>query len=357
MKVIINSPSLNPEINVSGISSVTQFIISNNKEINYIHFEIGRKDCESQKIISRIKRILENIKKWNKLLKENKKAFIHYNIPLMKAAIIRDYIMLRIAHKNNMPILLHVHGGNYLQNRKRPWYLKIMLRNIFIWSKHIVVLSEEEKKILKEDFKINNIMSLANCIDLSNAKKFKRDMSKKERLNILYIGRIERNKGIKYILEACKELNEKGIDFCLHFAGKEENPGEFIQDFEKCLKKRFIFHGIISGNKKTELFKSCDVFLLPSLFEGLPMSLLETMSFGLIPIVTAVGSIPTIVINRHNGIIIEKHNSNSIVIAIQELIDNDNYLTVLSKNAQKSIFNKFDDVTYIKTLNNLYINN
>lgn len=83
MKVIINSPSLDPKVNVSGISSVAQFIISNNKEVNYIHFEVGRKDTESQGFLSRIIRILRNKKEWAQLLKQNKDAVVHYNIPLM----------------------------------------------------------------------------------------------------------------------------------------------------------------------------------------------------------------------------------------------------------------------------------
>ena len=47
MKVIITSPSLDPAQNIGGISSVTQFIIQNNKSADYIHFELGKKDNES----------------------------------------------------------------------------------------------------------------------------------------------------------------------------------------------------------------------------------------------------------------------------------------------------------------------
>ena len=46
MDIIITSPSLNPKENVSGISSVTQFIISNNRKQNYLHFELGKKDLD-----------------------------------------------------------------------------------------------------------------------------------------------------------------------------------------------------------------------------------------------------------------------------------------------------------------------
>lgn len=354
MKVIINSPSLDPKVNVSGISSVAQFIISNNKEVNYIHFEVGRKDTESQGFLSRIIRILRNKKEWAQLLKQNKDAVVHYNIPLMKAAIVRDYMLIKIAHNLGLPIVLHIHGGSYVKERNRPWYIRKLLKRVFAWGKSVIVLGEEEKTILEEDFNLKNVISLPNCIDLTEAKKFNRCIAEKETLDILYIGRIEPNKGIDYTFEACKALKNDGVKFHLHFAGKEEFEGQYIPEFKEALGDNFTYHGIVSGAPKTELLKKCDIFLLPSFYEGLPMSLLETMSFGQVPIVTAVGSIPTVVKDKINGIFIGVKNCEDIIIAIKELKNNTNLLSIMSKQARETILNKFDDNKYINRLNILY---
>ncbi len=354
MKVIINSPSLDPRVNVSGISSVTQFIISNNKEVNYIHFEVGRKDAASQGKLARIKRILRNKKEWELLLKQNQDAVIHYNIPLMKAAIIRDYMLIKVAHKLGMPIVLHIHGGNYIKERNRPWYIKRLLNKIFSWGKNVIVLGEEEKQILEEDFNLKNVIPLPNCIDLTKAKEFKRDVSCKETLDILYLGRIEPNKGMDYTFEACKVMKNDGVKFHLHIAGKEEIEGQYIPQFTETLGDNFTYHGIVSGTDKTELLKKCDIFLLPSFYEGLPMSLLETMSFGQVPVVTPVGSIPTIVTDKINGIFIGVKKSDDIVNTIKDLYYDRVKLTILSINAQQIIFDRFDDRKYIILLNHLY---
>ena len=354
MKVIINSPSLDPKVNVSGISAVTQFIISNNKEVEYIHFEVGRKDAESQGALSRIKRILRNKKEWEQLLKQNKDAVVHYNIPLMKAAIIRDYMLIKVAHDLGMHIVLHIHGGNYIKERNRPWYLRKLLNRIFAWGKHVIVLGEEEKSILEEDFGLNNVISLPNCIDLTEAKSFDRNINGKETLDILYIGRIEPNKGIDYIFEACKVLKEENVNFHLNFAGKEEIEGQYIPKFKEEFADNFTFHGIVSGGKKDEILKKCDIFLLPSFYEGLPMSLLETMSYGQVPVVTPVGSIPTIVMDKVNGIFVRVKNTEDIVNAIKELTTNKDFCTVLSQKAKETIIEKFNDKEYIKKLNILY---
>ena len=354
MKVIINSPSLDPKVNVSGISAVTHFIISNNKEVDYIHFEIGRKDNESQRRLSRITRILRNKKEWAQLLKQNKEAVVHYNIPLMKAAIVRDYMLIKIAHNLGMPIVLHIHGGNYIKERNRPWYIKRLLNKIFAWGKSVIVLGEEEKAILEEDFKLKNVVSLPNCIDLTEAKNFNSSIARKEVLDILYIGRIEPNKGIDYIFEACKALKSEGIRFHLNFAGKEETEGLYIPKFKEEFGEDFTFHGIVSGKKKNEVLKKCDIFLLPSFYEGLPMSLLETMSFGQVPVVTPVGSIPTVVTDNVNGCFIRVKNTEDIVNVMKKLITDRKLFSALSCNAQQTILNKFDDCRYIKELNRMY---
>lgn len=354
MKVIINSPSLDPKVNVSGISSVTQFIISNNKETDYIHFEVGRKDTESQGSLSRVKRILRNKKEWELLLKQNRDAVVHYNAPLMKAAIVRDYMLIKIAHKLGMPIVLHIHGGNYIKERNRPWYIRKLLKHIFAWGKHVIVLGKEEKSILEEDFNLKNVISLPNCIDLTEAKKFNRCIAEKETLDILYIGRIEPNKGIDYIFDACKVLKEKNVNFHLNFAGKEEIEGQYIPKFKKVLGDYFSYHGIVSGSVKTELLKKCDIFLLPSFYEGLPMSLLETMSFGQVPIVTPVGSIPMVITDKVNGIFIRLKNTEDIVNAVTELKKNNIFTTTLSQKAKETIIEKFDDKKYIGKLNTMY---
>lgn len=356
MKVIIISPSLNPEENVSGISSVAQFIISNNKEVEYIHFEVGKKDAESGGTLNRIRRIWRNRVEWKQLLRQHKGAVIHYNMPLMGAAVIRDYLLLQVAHRLGNPIVLHVHGGNYMKNRQRPWLVQRLIEKVFSWAKHIIVLSDEEKRIVEKDFKVVNVYSLPNCIDLSEARGHKRSFDNNRPLSILYLGRIEKNKGIDYMLEAAKCLKADGVPFTLHFAGKEETEGEYIPQFQTELGDSFIYHGVVFGKGKNDLLKQCDVFLLPSFYEGLPMSLIETMSFGMVPVVTNVGSISSVVINGENGLFVKIKDTDTIVSAIKALCADILLFESLSVKAQDTILSLFDDRAYIDKLNKLYRN-
>ena len=354
MNVVITSPSLNPEENVSGISSVAHFIISNNKEVDYIHFEVGKKDAESGGKLSRIRRILRNRVEWKRLLRQHPDAVIHYNMPLMGAAIIRDYLLLQVARQRKLPIVLHVHGGSYMKNRQRPWLVQQLITKIFSWAKHIIVLSDEEKRIVEEDFKVGNVHSLPNCIDLSEARVHKRSFDNNRPLSILYLGRIEKNKGIDYMLEAAKCLKADGVPFTLHFAGKEETEGEYIPQFQTELGDSFIYHGVVFGKGKNDLLKQCDVFLLPSFYEGLPMSLIETMSFGMVPVVTNVGSISSVVTDKKSGLFVKVKDMDSIVSAIKTLCNDISLVEKLSVNAQDTIYSLFDDRAYVIKLNDIY---
>ena len=289
-----------------------------------------------------------------RLLHLHPDAVIHYNMPLMGAAVIRDYLLLQVAHKLGNPIVLHVHGGNYMKNRQRPWLIQKLVDEVFSWAKYIIVLSDEEKHILEQDFNVDNVHSLPNCIDLTEARDYKRKFEAEHALSILYLGRIEKNKGIDYILEAAKKLKADNVPFTLHFAGKEETQDKYIPQFKSELGESFIYHGVVFGKVKSNLLKQCDVFLLPSFYEGLPMSLLETMSFGMVPVVTPVGSIPTVVSDNVNGLYVGVRNSDDIVSTIDHLCKDKALLKRVSSEAQNTIVSLFDDKVYIGQLNYLY---
>lgn len=353
MDIIIVSPSLDPNKNVSGISSVTKFIIDNNPSTNYIHFELGKKDNEKGGIF-RIKTLLKNIKEWIKLLDDNPNAIIHYNFPLSKASVFRDPVFLWIAKSRKRKFIIHIHGGVFLTAPYIPYVPNKILKHIFSWSVPFIVLSKMESDHITSRYLCSNIHVLPNCIDLSEAKTFKKVLNKGTPLTIGYIGRIAETKGMDYLLNACKSLKNENIPFKLKLAGKEEIQGKYIDSFKNELKENFIYNGVVFGKEKISFLKSLDLFILPSFFEGLPISLLECMSFGVIPITTNVGSIGEVVKNDYNGIFIDIKNSQSIYDKIKFIHYNRYCLDYLSINAQQTIFQDFSPEKYITTLNNIY---
>ena len=133
-KVIITAPSLDPTQNVSGVSSVAQFIIGNNKKCDYLHFQIGKTDSESGGVWSRVKRIWHTYSDWKKLLADNKDATIHYSFPLSAPSILRDPWFMWHALRQGRKMVVHVHGGLFLTSPKIPLLLEKILKWVFSWD-------------------------------------------------------------------------------------------------------------------------------------------------------------------------------------------------------------------------------
>ena len=352
MDVIITAPSLDPAKNVSGVSAVAQFIINNNKLCNYIHFEIGRKDNERGGIF-RIKSILKNLAEWRKLLNTYPQAIIHYSFPLSAPSILRDPMFMWIALREKRQMVVHIHGGVYLTAKTIPYILNLILKWVFSQRVPFIVLSDKEARLVKEKFRVREVYSLPNCVDLTNAFSFSREYGHNP-LVIGYLGRIAETKGMNYLLQACVELKKRNIPFLLKIAGAEEVKDMFLPSFRDNLKDSFEYCGLVSGQTKIDYLRSLDVFVLPSYFEGLPISLLECMSYGSIPVVTPVGSIPTIIQDGRNGIFIKDHDSLSIVTVIEELQSDSQLQKSIGSSARNTIFTDFNPQKYVVQLNKIY---
>lgn len=352
--VLIVSPSLDATKNVSGISAVTQFIISNNAECNYVHFELGRRDKERMGLF-RLCSLIKSYGKWRRLMKKNTEVVVHYNFPLSMASIIRDPLFMYEALRRGHHMLVHIHGGVFLTHyEKAPWFIRWILRRVFAWPVVFAVLGESEKGIVEDKFNAKRVTVLPNCVDMSDATAYRRTVNREKPLVLGYIGRIAETKGMDYLLQACVQLKRRGVPFIMKLAGTEEVKDQFLPMFDSYLGNRFTYSGVVSGEKKNEFLRSLDVFVLPSFFEGLPMSLLECMSYGAVPVTTNVGSIGEVILNEKNGLIIKDHDAESIVEAVMRL-DSDRYLLEqLGRGARETIFERFNPQTYISELNRLY---
>ena len=352
--VIIVSPSLDATKNVSGISAVTQFIISNNVECGYVHFELGRRDKE-RKGVFRLYSLIKSYGKWRRLMKKNTETVVHYNFPLSMASIIRDPLFMYEALRCGHRMLVHIHGGVFLTHyEKAPWFIRWILRKVFAWKVPFVVLGDNEKQIVEDKFNAKRVMVLPNCVDLSDATAYHRSINREKPLVLGYIGRIAETKGMGFLLQACVQLKRRGVPFIMKLAGAEEVKDYFLPMFDSYLGNHFVYSGVVSGKKKNEFLRSLDVFVLPSFFEGLPMSLLECMSYGAVPVTTDVGSIGEVVKDRKNGLIIKGHDAESIVETVMQLDADRNLLEQLGGMAKETIFEKFNPQKYISELNSLY---
>ncbi len=103
-----------------------------------------------------------------------------------------------------------------------------------------------------------------------------------------------------------------------------------------------------------DYMKKCSVFILPSHFECMPMSLLEAMSYSLVPVATDVGGIPRIIENSLDGYIIEPCNEERIESILIKVLSNVKEKERVGVNARAKVEDKFNIIQNIEILKKLY---
>jgi len=145
-------------------------------------------------------------------------------------------------------------------------------------------------------------------------------------------------KGLKYLIEATHLLSARDSKFIVIGDGEERSLLEKMIE-EKKLKNNFILKGVIPEAYK--YLKAFDIFVLPSVKEGFPWTILEAMAAEVPVIATKVGAIPEIIENNKNGILIEPKNPNDLAESIKRLIDDKNLRENLAREARKTVEERF----------------
>lgn len=161
---------------------------------------------------------------------------------------------------------------------------------------------------------------------------------------ILYLGRITPEKGIHYLIEAYKELK---TDKKLVIAGGSSDSDGYLAEMKAMAEKNrnIIFTGFVQGKKLEELYSNAYLYVLPSLLEGMPLSLLEAMSYGNCCVVSDIPECKDVVCDA--GITFTKGLATHLRACLQQLIDSPQTVARYKNNASSFVLRQFswDEVT------------
>ena len=190
---------------------------------------------------------------------------------------------------------------------------RLIFNHLFRKARYVVSLGGRLTDILKARTAENKVVVLPNAVNIPepNPRAFN-----KLPLQFLFVGRFAFNKGINVLAEAAKQLNDEGYadKFVFNLVGKGPLFDEYKQTYNF---KNLVYLGFADDDKLYELYRTNDVFVLPTLFEGMPTVVLEAMANGMPIIVTDVGATLEMV-DSSNGFIIEKNDVASLKKAILE---------------------------------------
>lgn len=284
------------------------------------------------------------------LKKEVDIAHIHMSY---KGSFSRTNLLVKLFYKFKIPIIVHLHGSEF-----REWYNSLSERRQMSIKKMIsrtnkfIVLGEKWESFIKEIAPSARVAILPNSVSCRNENATWNSSP----FTIIFLGVLIKRKGLFDLLSAFSVALEKSlVPLKLIIAGDGEEYSALNQVVKNKGLSEFIkFSGWISSDEKFRLLKKSQVLILPSYNEGLPMSILEAMSFGLPIISSDVGSIDEVVIHNENGFLTSPGNIEMLSEYIVSISSDRERWENMSKSAKILSHSKFSEKAYFDKLIMIY---
>ena len=251
-------------------------------------------------------------------------------------------------------VIVTVHGLDWQREKWKGGfaskYIHFGERMAVKWADEMIVLSREVQKYFKDNYNRNTVF-IPNGVTRPEKKKadlISQQFGLQKNSYILYLGRIVPEKGEHYLIQAFKQLE---TDKKLVIAGGASDTDDYMNQLKKLASDddRIIFTGFVQGELLQELYSNAYVYVLPSDLEGMPLSLLEAMSFGNCCLTSDIPECTEVI--GHHGFSFKKGNVEDLKDKLQQLCKQTSTVHDYQDKASDYICRKYDwDVIVQKTL-------
>jgi glycosyltransferase involved in cell wall biosynthesis len=280
-------------------------------------------------------------KKATKLLKSD-----HYDIIHVHGRIAPFLLSF---FKNNTPLVFTLHDDP--PSREQPNYYaykisyKLFQETAAKKASHIIVVHTRLKNDLTNlSIDPNKISVIPTGVDVDLFKNGKTNPES----SVIFVGSLTKRKGINYLLEAVSKIDN--IKLIIVGDGPEMGSLRLLAN-SLAISERVTFAGSVAPHGLPRYYSYASIFVLPSLREALPLSLLEAMSCGLPIIATNISGMSEVIKDGYNGFLVEPANVEQLKEKIKFLAENPELCREIGKNARKTVEEKYSwDVVAKKTL-------
>ena len=338
------------------MSEVESYVITGGADLAAVFEKEG---IQTSHLNFSIKQLPQVIKQLNQFIKEKQIDIVHAhdNIASLSAYLTKKRYGLTVK------VVSHIHScypwleGNGLYKRidcwVRPRYDFNIVCGKFVYdyyNQHAIYFNKEKMIILS---------NAINTSQLGAIPKYQIDEIRKEfnipsdQTIIGYIGRLVELKGLVPFIKTLDKYKQQfnNCKFLIVGDGDQEDEiKQLIKDLK--LEDLFVFTGFQSN--VYPFYQLIDIFFLPSLYEGLPMVLLEAVGSGVPTISMNVGSISEVIERDYNGVLIEKGDYATFVQQLVKMKEDPNSLNIYKENGKKKIASYFDIGVYNQQLKDVY---
>lgn len=252
-------------------------------------------------------------------------------------------VMLLLPHLLGIRTVVTVHGLDWQRAKWRGFAVKYIKFGEKITAKYadqVIVLSKNVQKYFRNTYNRETVFisnGISKPIYMPINKIYQRWNLEKDQY-ILFLGRIVPEKGIHYLIEAFKNVNTKRK---LVIAGGSSDTSTYMEELKLLSKwdERIVFTDFVQGELLEALYSNAYIYVLPSDLEGMPISLLEAMSYGNCCVVSDIPECVEVVEDK--AVVFHAGDKTDLQTRLQYLCDNKEIVESYKKYASSFILNKY----------------
>jgi len=269
---------------------------------------------------------------------------VHINTSFEPKGYWRDLIYLTLAKLTRRKVVYQIHGGalpaEFFAGNAT---LTALLRRVLSSADAVVLLATSEMRAYREFVPRARLVRIANAVAPCEPDLRAERYVNAEPLKIAYLGRLAANKGIFETIEAMRIMRERGVAAQLTIAGAGAAAAEVRERIAASgLADRVHFVGAVFGEDKARLWQQSQVLAFPTYHhEGLPYSLLEALSCGVVPVICPVGAIADVMQDGVQGLFVPPHDPRAVADALQRLAEDRELLHRMALVARARIIEQY----------------
>lgn len=271
-----------------------------------------------------------------------------------RASFWRKSVVCLLARLARRPYLLHSHGSEFAQFYDECGPLARRIVRLVLARAHLVLaLSETWRATLQEISPRARIEVLRNAVPLPPLDDLSRHRGQQPTL--LFLGEVARHKGVFELTQAFARISATFPGLKLVYSG----TGSALEAVRELgtrlgLGERMKCTGWVESEGKRAALMGATLFVLPSYVEGMPMALLEAMSWGLPVIASPVGGVPEMITHEVNGLLVPPGDVDALAAAISRLMSDPPLRERLGAAARETIATRFSLSTAVERLLEIY---
>lgn len=304
--------------------------------------ELGGETWRSS-AFTRTKRTLAQLVRFRQAVCRRRPSIVHINSAPDAKAFLRDAAALWLVPGPDIRTVFEFHGG-FEQNTilQGPKLVRDFAQRTLKKASVVITLNQYHAALLLRLCPaLENVRVIPNFLEAEMMSRLINEplVGAGDRLRLLFMGRVAREKGVIDSIEAARILHRKGIKISLMIAG----VGDDLTEAKSLSAKHGLddiveFTGFVAGDDKIRAYRSSDILLFPTYWnEGFPYVVLEAMAAGLPIVTTTHGVMPHLLRDGVNGYLAEPRNPEALAEKIEKFVVHPELRIEIGKNNRREV--------------------